>query len=137
MSNENVFRISHHPEWLRHDPTSMSGVAPGEPAADRILFVCTGQLAALDAPLRLKYGPIAVTLETWSDGVVQARWPEAALHGEGENDALALDALRERIQEFVREVLQAGPERVDGPLLRHWRAVEGMVEISLPERATP
>jgi hypothetical protein len=98
---------------------------------DRIVSTVTAQLPALPAPLRLLYGPLLVTIETWSYGVRVARLPAARLIGEGRDDASAVEALAENIAEFVEVHLshaQAG--RLGGTLAKQWAALTAMVDVS-------
>jgi hypothetical protein len=97
---------------------------------DSVLRSVTAQLATVSSPLRLLHGPILVTVETWSDGMVQARWPETTLYGEGETDIFALHALRERMLDFAKRLVALGPAELAGPLHRQWLAFRAMVDVS-------
>ena len=90
------------------------------------------QLPFLPEPLKLRHGPIQVTVETWSDGDVEARIPALALSGEGENDTLALGDLAEEILSFavgVRELLDEGGV-LAGPLLQQWNGLSELVDVT-------
>jgi hypothetical protein len=107
---------------------------------DRIVSTVTAQLPLLPDPLRLPYGPLLVTIETWSYGVTVARLPAAILIGEGRDDRSALEALAENIAEFVEVHLphaQAG--RLGGTLAKQWASLSAMVDISavhvVPEKS--
>jgi hypothetical protein len=97
---------------------------------DSVLRSVIAQLATVSSPLRLLHGPIFVTIETWSDGMVQARWPETTLYGEGETDTFALDALRERMLDFAKHLVVLGSAGLAGPLHRQWLAFRAMVDVS-------
>ena len=98
---------------------------------DRILTSVTAQLPTLPAPLRLMHGPLLVTIETWSDGVVVARFPAARLHGEAHDDTSAMESLSERIAEFVgTHLLHAHAGKLGGTLAKQWVAVTAMVDVS-------
>jgi hypothetical protein len=100
-------------------------------AKDRILTSISAQLPTLPGPLRFIHGPLLVTIETWSDGVVVARFPAARLYGEGHDDASAMDSLSERIAEFVEtHLLQAHAGRLGGTLAKQWAALTAMVDVS-------
>lgn len=103
-----------------------------EAPEDTVLRAVNAQLALLPSPLQFKGSPLMVTVETWSDGVVQARWPETALYGEGDNDSSALDALRERLLEFATDMATriAQGARIGGPLLSQWNAFQALVDVS-------
>lgn len=99
---------------------------------DPPLRAVNAQLALMPDPLRLKSAPLMVTVETWADGVVQARWPENALYGEGHDDISALDALRERLLEFATDmsVRIAQGAKISGPLMSQWNAFQALVDTS-------
>lgn len=110
------------------DPVPPSPVVETE---DTVVRAVNTHLALLPAPLKFKQGPLLVTIETWSDGVTQARWPETALYGEGASDALALDALRERIAEFAQDMVsRMARATVKGPLLQQWGAFVELIDVS-------
>jgi tetratricopeptide (TPR) repeat protein len=114
---------------LEHHPKGTTGDA-AEPT-DTLVQTVAAELAQLPAPLKLKRGPLPVVVETWSDGAVQACWPETALFGEGEDDATALDALREQIDEFAADMVpRVARGRVGGPLLEQWQAFCALVDVS-------
>ena len=113
------------------DITTTAQLALADEPEDRVMHVVVAHLSWLPEPLRLRHGPLLVTIETWSDGVVQARWPETTLFGEGESDVLALDALRERIAEFARDMVpRVATAKIGGPLLRQWKAFGALVDLS-------
>jgi hypothetical protein len=88
-------------------------------------------LPVLPMGLRLKHGPILVTLERWSDGVVVARLPAARLEAEAERDADALDNLSELIADLVRDIAITHKGRpLGGAILRQWRALEALIDAS-------
>lgn len=98
---------------------------------DRILTSITAQLPMLPAPLRLIHGPLLVTIETWSDGIVVARFPAARLYGEGHDDASAMESLAERLVEHVNtHLLHAHAGKLGGTLARQWGALTAMVDVS-------
>lgn len=112
-------------KFLRYTPTLVPY------PEDRIVSTVTAQLPLLPDPLRLSYGPLLVTIETWSHGVTVARLPAAILVGEGRDDREALEALAENIAEFVEVHLphaQAG--RLGGTLAKQWASLSAMVDIS-------
>jgi hypothetical protein len=98
---------------------------------DHVVSSVTAQLPLLPAPLRLLHGSLLVTIETWSYGVTVARFLAARLFGEGHDDASAVEALGERIAEFVEtHLLHAQAGRLGGTLARQWAALTAMVDIS-------
>lgn len=100
-------------------------------AKDRVISSITAQLPLLPAPLRFIHGPLLVTIETWSDGVIVARFPAARLFGEGHDDASAMEALSNRIAEFVEtHLLHAHGGRLGGTLAKQWSALTAMVDVS-------
>ena len=102
-----------------------------------ILRAVTAQLAVFEDYLSLKHGPILVVLETWSDGLTVARWPEGRFHGEGSCDADAIRDLAENIEEFVmdtHEILKT--HKLAGAALEQWRAIAAMFDVYISaERA--
>ena len=103
-----------------------------------MLFAATAQLPTLPGALRLRHGPLLITVETWSDGVVVARLPAAALWGEGENDAMALHDLGENIATFigdVRRVLGRG-EGIGGALQAQWLSVMALIDDGVVTRCS-
>src|SRR6266481_4317128 len=89
-----------HPEWSKKSDISSvtSDIAsvvtvldfykdvadqPHTSEDPHVLYAVNAQLAVFPHWLRPKYGPLLVVIETWSDGVVMARWPEGRLYGEG------------------------------------------------------
>lgn len=90
-----------------------------------ILRVYNAQLPVLPAPLKLRH-PILAVVEEWSDEVICARLPCAALYGEGATEMEALSDLADNVLEFAR--LNQG-EHVAGPLLRQCQALAALVEI--------
>lgn len=108
-------------------PVPASGTMP----KDRAIASITAQLPILPAPLRLIHGPLLVTIETWSDGMIVARFPAARLFGEGHDDASAMEALSERIAEFVEtHLLHAHAGKLGGTLAKQWSALTAMVDVS-------
>ena len=88
-------------------------------------------LLELPKPLRLLHGPIPVTVETWADGSVVARWPEAALYGEGESEVAALWDLAETLHDAVSLVVadRAGGGDLADALGERWRALTALVGV--------
>lgn len=112
------------------DPPAEVAASAAEPT-DTLVQTVAAELAQLPAPLKLKHGPLPVVVETWSDGAVQACWPDTALYGEGENGAMALDALCEQIDEFARDMVErVARAKVGGPLLEQWKAFCKLVDVS-------
>lgn len=94
-----------------------------------IVYVVNAQLVTLPAPLRLKV-PIIATVETWSDGVVAARFPAAALYGEAATDTEALRQLGIAVFDFVNDLRDLQKENpIGGGLLEQWNAVLAVVEV--------
>lgn len=121
--------------FLQHQPSLVKyhGAAPASDVLpkDRILASVTAQLPTLPAPLRLIHGPLLVTIETWSEGGTVARFPAARLYGEGHDDASAMEALSERIAEFVEShLLHAYAGKLGGTLAKQWSALTAMVDVS-------
>ena len=92
----------------------------------------SAHLPLLPYPLKLKHGPLLVTLETWSDGTVVARIPALALYADGETDTLALDELGEEILDFASSTKRfiTTHEVRGGPLLQQWKGLLEMVDIT-------
>lgn len=110
-----------------HGPSPVSESVP----KDRIVSSVSAQLPTLPAPLRFLHGPLLVTIETWSDGTVVARFPAGRIYGEGHDDASALEALAERIAEFVEtHLLHAHAGRLGGTLVKQWAAITAMIDVS-------
>jgi hypothetical protein len=98
---------------------------------DRILTAVSAQLPTLAAPLHFIHGPLLVTVETWSDGTVVARFPAGRLYGEGHDDATAMEALSERITEFVEtHLFHAHAGKLAGTLAKQWAALTAMIDVS-------
>lgn len=101
------------------------------PDSEPSLVGCTvAQLPALSGGLRLRHGPLLITLEHWSDGSVIAKLPSARLYAEGTTQADALYALAEEIEATVRD-LTVGPhgaERLGGAMLDTWRALSTLID---------
>lgn len=122
-------------KFLREQPTltEYHGAGPLSDALpkDRVISSVSAQLPTLPAPLRLIHGPLLVTIETWSDGVVVARFPAGRIFGEGHDDAAALEALSERIAEFVgTHLLHAHAGNLGGTLAKQWASLTAMVDVS-------
>ena len=100
-------------------------------AKDHVVAALSAQLPLLPAPLRFVHGPLLVTIETWSDGTVVARFPAARLFGEGHDDASAIEALSDRIAEFVQtHLVHAHAGRLGGTLAKQWAALTAMIDVS-------
>lgn len=98
---------------------------------DRILTSVSAQLPTLAAPLHFIHGPLLVTIETWSDGTVVARFPAGRIFGEGHDDAAAMEALSERITEFVEtHLFHAHAGKLGGTLAKQWTALTAMIDVS-------
>ena len=94
------------------------------------LSAVTAVLPVLPEPLRLRHGPLLVTVETWSDGAVTARLPVVGLWASAESDTLALDALGTEIAMFVEDVEpMAKMGGIGGALKRQWEAICALVEM--------
>ncbi len=80
---------------------------------------------------RLRGGPLIVTVEDHGDpeGAVVARWPEAALFGQGDTDTAALADLADNIVGFIESIKGelAKGARLGGPLARQWDAVSSVI----------
>lgn len=95
-----------------------------------IAHVFQAQLAGFPEMLVPKHGPILVVVETWSDGVVVARWPEGRLYGEGENDSDAIRALADNLGEFVADICTIRKDHpLGGAALEQWRAITAMFDV--------
>jgi hypothetical protein len=95
-----------------------------------VLHAVTAQLAVFPDFLKLKHGPLLVVLETWSDGLTVARWPEGRFHGEGSCDADAIRDLAENIEEFVKDINEIRKtHKLAGAALEQWRAITAMFDI--------
>jgi hypothetical protein len=103
-----------------------------EPEEPVMVSSVSAILPLLPDPLTLRYGPLLVTVESWSDGSVVARLPCAALYGSGESDAAALDDLGSVIYDFVGSLrgLLARGESIGGPLKKDWENVSALVDMS-------
>ena len=122
-------------KFLHEQPTLVEyhGAAPASDTIpkDRILTSVSAQLPTLPAPLRFIHGPLLVTIETWSDGTVVARFPAGRLFGEGHDDAVAMEALSFRIAEFVEtHLLHAHAGKLGGTLAKQWAALTAMIDVS-------
>lgn len=122
-------------KFLKHMPTlaKHAGLSPDSAvvATDRVVSTVSGQLPALPTPLRLIHGPLLVTIETWSDRTVVARFPAARLFGEGPDDTSALESLAERIAEFIEvHLLHAHAGELGGTLAKQWAALTAMIDVS-------
>lgn len=110
-----------------HSPPPASEAIP----KDHVVTSVSAQLPWLPAPLRLIHGPLLVTIETWSDGTVVARFPAGRIYGEAEDDAAALEALAERIAEFVEtHLLHALAGKLGGTLAKQWAVLTAMIDVS-------
>lgn len=83
----------------------------------------TGVLTFLDPPLRLRQ-PTPVTIHYWTDGVVEAHLADALLIGEGDDEAEALDNLRENIADAWNHLQHAAAKAK--PARRMWRALSAI-----------
>jgi hypothetical protein len=95
------------------------------------VHVATAQLPLLPEPLRLKCGPLLVTLQWWGGGVVKADLPCCALFGEGETDTAALEDLGVTMLDWASGIVAlGGRDRLGGALLRQWDAFVALVDVS-------
>jgi hypothetical protein len=98
---------------------------------DRLVSCLAAHLAVLPKPFRLIHGPLLVTLERWSYGVTVAKLPAARLIGEAFDEASAMEALAERIEEFVHtHIWDAQSGRLGGTLLKQWVALTALIDVS-------
>jgi hypothetical protein len=87
-------------------------------------------LAVLPEPLKLRHGPLLVSVERWSDGNVVARLPAARLYASGRTEAEALSELAADIADLVQDLTE-GPHataRLGGAMLETWRALTVFVD---------
>lgn len=90
------------------------------------------QLPYLPEPLKLRHGPISITIETWSDGTVAASIPSLALYATADSDTLAISDLADEILSFavgVQELLDKGG-KIAGPLQRQWAGLSEFVDVT-------
>jgi hypothetical protein len=128
---DNVFSLDEHREReaerraeLHEGRGSDDHSVSTEPS---ILHVVTAQLAVFPDTLKLRYGPILVALETWTDGVVVARWPEGRLYGEGSCDTDAIRDLADNIEECAMRICEiCKTHKLGGAALEQWRAISAM-----------
>jgi len=93
-------------------------------------LVSCAQLPLLPSPLRLKHGPLLVTLKWWGDGSVVADLPCCALYGEGETDTAAIEDLADTILDWASGTAKLGRENLGGALLRQWDSLISLVDVS-------
>ncbi len=124
---------------------SASGITFGSAASSRatlperateepvILHAFTAQMSVLPDMLTPKHGPLLVVIETWSDGVVVARWPEGRLYGEADNDSDAIRSLADNLGEFVANIVEIQKTHpLGGAALEQWRAITAMFNVVEP-----
>ena len=107
---------------------SSGSVDLGRPAT---LVACVNaSLPVLRAPLTLRYGPLLVSIDHWSDGSVVARLPAARLHAYGSTEAEALSFLGEDIADLVLDLTtgEHAQRRLGGAMLEAWRVLSALVE---------
>jgi hypothetical protein len=113
-------------------PGAHSGqVATSAATEPQLLRQVNAQLPALPAPLRLRHGPLLVTIEYWSDGTVVAKHPALRLYGEGTSDVEALDALGDEIHEAAVDLSDLARQGVPfgGAAAQMWAALSALVEM--------
>jgi len=94
-------------------------------------YTTTVQLPLLPPPLKLKQGPLLVTLELWSDGTNDtyvADLPLVAVYGEGPCPQLALMDLAEEILEFASHMKHRATQQKE--YYWEWRAFCELVDVT-------
>lgn len=95
-----------------------------------VLRSVTAQLVTLPEPLRLRHGPILVTIETWSDDSVVARLPAARLDAVSHDDATAIDELGDEIFSFLVAALVTFKGNVGGVMARQLATLLELIDAS-------
>lgn len=114
---------------------------PGEPGLfcrvrtsgrHRVFGLAKATIAVLPCPLRLLHGPLPVTLETWSYGVVVAHLDDVGLWADGTSADEALIAISAEVAEFFADVSDATAKGVllGGPLAKQWATLCALVAAS-------
>jgi hypothetical protein len=90
----------------------------------------TVMLPVLPAPLKLRHGPLLINIEHWSDGVVVARLPAAALSSQADTQAQAMAGLAQDIADTVLDLTQGAHKDapLGGAMLDCWRALSALIE---------
>lgn len=126
------------PTVPRDDKTFLfSGFVQLPSVRREVPVVLTGVLSVLPkgAPYTLA-APVAVTVERWPDGVVQATLPCARMFGEGSDDTEAIEDLAENIVMFLVDAEPyAACGRIGGAALLQWDALQPLVRTAEPCKA--
>ena len=121
MDDSDVKTLVHLLQEVEHDVRSE--VRP-------IDVTITVMLPVLPEPLKLRHGPLLINIEHWSDGVVVARLPAAALSAQADTQAVAMEGLAQEIADTVHDLTQ-GPRKdvpLGGAMLDCWRALSALIE---------
>ena len=120
---------------FRSDPPQTEFVVVGgaeRPSLEMEPFCCartTAMLTFLPAPLALR-APILINVKFWNDGEIEAHLHDALLFGSGEDEAEALDDLRDNVV-FAWQQLNDIPETsMAAPAWRMWQALKACVEVT-------
>lgn len=118
------------PTFLRLVDDATVAIEPETPPT--LTHSVSAILPTVPSPLRLRGGPLLITIDSWSDATVVARLPAAVLQAEGESEILAIDALCEEFLCFAVAMTGAvaSGKVLGGPLLARWERFTAMVDTS-------
>lgn len=129
---DNLWHLDEHPGYHHEHETERERLpsTPAPPAlADSVVLMTAvpAYVAVFPQHLKLKHGPLLAVIETWSDGVVAARWAEGRLYGEGACDADAIRALVDNIADCLADLNAAQKtHRLAGAAMEQWMALKAI-----------
>ena len=117
------------------EPASVNSVTTGERLDILANPIChahyNATLAFLGGSVRLRR-PTLVTIKDWSDGVVEAHLSDALLYGTGEDEAEALEDLRDNILDAWEHLRVLPESEMAKPAWRIWSALKALCEPAEP-----